>query len=140
MSAGVAVRGASATDVAAVLALWVDADAAVSATDDASSVAGLIAHQASRLFLAEADGILVGTVIATWDGWRGGIYRLAVLPGWRRRGVARFLVRRCEEHLRALGCRRVGALVLHQEDQAVGFWQAMGYERDGRIVRYVADL
>ncbi len=33
---------------------------------------------------AEADGTLVRTDIDGWAGWRGNIYRLAVLPAHRR--------------------------------------------------------
>ena len=36
------------------------------------------------MFLAVIDGAVIGSVIATWDGWRGGIFRLVVdpSPGW----------------------------------------------------------
>jgi hypothetical protein len=32
------------------------------------------------LLVAEADGRVVGAIVAGWDGWRGNMYRLAVLP------------------------------------------------------------
>ena len=38
--------------------------------------------------LAEADGNLAGVVVATNDGRKGWINRLAVAPGYRRRGIA----------------------------------------------------
>jgi ribosomal protein S18 acetylase RimI-like enzyme len=34
----------------------------------------------------------VGTLVAAWDGWRGNMYRLAVLPEHRRAGIGRELV------------------------------------------------
>jgi predicted MFS family arabinose efflux permease len=30
------------------------------------------------LLVAEVDGVVVGSLIAAWDGWRGSFYRLAV--------------------------------------------------------------
>ena len=44
---------------------------------------------------------LSGTVIASWDGWRGAMYRLAVLPSLRRRGIAAALVDEGERRLQA---------------------------------------
>ncbi|MGO9498921.1 MAG: GNAT family N-acetyltransferase [Solirubrobacteraceae bacterium] len=54
--------------------------------------------------MAESDeGELVGALIAGWDGWRGNMYRLAVGPDHRRRGVARRSLDAGEEHLRGSG-------------------------------------
>src|SRR5207249_4742095 len=77
------IRRASAGDVDAVIALWAAArTTAASTPDDAAGVEGAIARGA--LLVAEVDGALVGTLIAGWDGWRGNMYRLAVLPSHRR--------------------------------------------------------
>ena len=90
------------------------------------------------LFLvAEDAGRLVGTLIAGWDGWRGNMYRLAVLPAYRRQGVATALVGEAERRLRALGARRITALVIGDHDWATDFWRAAGYEMDERMTRFV---
>jgi ribosomal protein S18 acetylase RimI-like enzyme len=90
--------------------------------------------------VAEAGGEIVGAVIAAWDGWRGTMYRLAVLGAYRRRGVGSRLVRAGHEFLAAQGARRVCALGVESEGQATAFWRAAGYEHDGRIARYVTNL
>jgi ribosomal protein S18 acetylase RimI-like enzyme len=68
------------------------------------------------------------------------MYRLAVLPQHRRHGIATRLVEAGHERLRALGARRVTALVAHDEEEAVGLWLAAGYARDEEIVRFVRNL
>lgn len=75
-----------------------------------------------------------------WDGWRGNMYRLAVLPALRRQGIARRLVQAGHDHLRSLGARRVAALVAHLEEDAVGVWLDAGYRRDEQIGRFVRNL
>lgn len=129
------IRLGTDADVAAVLALWALADAVPSVTDDETNVRRAVEHEV--LLLACEGERIVGTLIATFDGWRGNMYRLAVDPAHRRRGLARALVAEGERRLEAQGCRRVTALVVAAEDHATGFWPQAGYELDERIARYV---
>ena len=89
-----------------------------------------------------AHGRIVGSVIGGWDGWRGNIYRLAVAPEYRRRGIARRLVKVVSRALFDKGAERIGALVEHEHSWAVQFWESLNelaYRRDPQFVRYTAD-
>jgi ribosomal protein S18 acetylase RimI-like enzyme len=132
----VKVRAARHDDLDSVLALWHAAGAAPGATDDVDGLRALLARDPEALLCCETEGRVVGTLIAGWDGWRGNMYRLAVAPDARRRGVASALVRAGHERLRALGCRRITALVLGDHDDAIGFWEHAGYEWQVAIRRY----
>src|SRR3954470_19539021 len=84
-----AVRAGGSDDVPAVLALWASARSANASTPDTpESLERLLATDAGALLVAEHDGAVVGALIAAWDGWRGGMYRLAVDPPHRRRRIA----------------------------------------------------
>ena len=130
---GTEIRPAGAGDVAGVLALWEDA-AEPTATDTADAVRALLTRDPGALLVAEESGVIVGSVIAGWDGWRGSIYRLAVAPAHRRRGVGHRLLAAAEERLRGLGVRRMHAIVIGSDDQAVSFWQTSDWEhREGQL-------
>ena len=134
------VRAARADDVPAVLALWARARSAAASTPDTpEALARLLATGPGALLVAEdgAGGAIIGALVAAWDGWRGNMYRLAVDPPHRRRGVATALVRAGEERLRALGARRITVLVAHEEAEAVELWVAAGYALDAAIARFV---
>jgi ribosomal protein S18 acetylase RimI-like enzyme len=98
--------------------------------------------ESGSLLVAEDgdDGMVVGTLIAAWDGWRGNMYRLAVAEEHRRQGVARELVAAGERLLEARGARRITALVPREDAPATGFWRAAGYARDAVWARHVKNL
>ena len=79
-------------------------------------------------------------MIATFDGWRGHLYRLAVDPAGRRRGTARALVVRAEELLTEWGAKRAIALVELDHPWAISFWEAIGYPHDPRMQRHFKAL
>jgi ribosomal protein S18 acetylase RimI-like enzyme len=123
------IRPATLDDVNGVLGLWREAGAEVTQTDDPEALRLLIDRDPGGLLVAIEDARPVGTIVAAWDGWRGQMYRLAVHPSARRRGLGTALVRAAEDRLTELGARRVAAVVVDDETVALAFWDAMGYER-----------
>jgi ribosomal protein S18 acetylase RimI-like enzyme len=137
------IRPARSEEVEQVLGLWREAETTPSVTDTREEVLKLLTEPAAVLLVAEADGRLVGTVIGGWDGWRGNIYRLAVAPGFRRRGLARLLVAEADRSLHRMGARRITALVEGDHPWATDFWDSLatsGYRYDEGMRRYVKTL
>jgi ribosomal-protein-alanine N-acetyltransferase len=137
---GASIRPCRPEEVAAVLELWRQAEATPGVTDNAEELRRIMAGSCADVLVAEADGRLVGSIIGTFDGWRGNIYRLAVHPNYRRQGVARTLVGEVEKRLATRGAKRITALVEKNHPWATGFWQAVGYGLDQRVVRHVRNL
>ena len=135
------VRAATAADIDGVLAVWAEARSGAARTpDDPQVVERLLERDPGALLVAESGGQIVGALIAGWDGWRGNVYRLAVLPSHRRQGIARQLVDAGHDRLRDQGARRVTALVGGEEGAAHGLWRAVGYQRDEFVHRFVRNL
>lgn len=141
MSAEAEIRAATAADVDSVLAVWAEARSRAAQTpDDPAVVQQLLDRDPGALLVAEMNEKVVGVLIAGWDGWRGNVYRLAVLPPYRRQGIARQLVEAGHERLRAQGAHRVTALVGGEEGAAHRLWRAVGYQRDELVHRFVRNL
>jgi ribosomal protein S18 acetylase RimI-like enzyme len=136
----VRLRSARSEEAATIVDLWRAAGAAPGTTDDAGSVRRLLDTSPDALVVADDGGRLVGTVIAGWDGWRGAIYRLAVLPDHRRRGLGRAMVAEAVRRLRGAGAARLAAIVIDDDDQAMAFWTAIGWHRQESRARFVRDL
>ena len=124
-----------------MLELWAHARSGHATTaDHLADVQRLLVQMPGSLLVAERGGAIVGALIAAWDGWRGNMYRLAVDPEHRRRGIGMALVRAGEEHLQRQGAHRITALVAYEDEPASTFWEAAGYPRDLLIGRRVRNL
>ncbi|HXZ87509.1 MAG TPA: GNAT family N-acetyltransferase [Candidatus Binataceae bacterium] len=127
----------------AVLRMWRAAGVTPpSVSDSVEGLARLIREPTALLLVATIDNQVIGSVIGGWDGWRGNIYRLAVAPEYRRRGIARRLVAEISSELFARGATRLSALVEHEHQWAMDFWDSLtdlGYARDPKFARYIAD-
>ena len=86
------------------------------------------------LFFVATDGdVVVGTVLAGYDGHRGWLYSLAVDAERRRKGIGTQLVRHAESALSAKGCMKVNLQVRANNSEVVAFYQSLGFETEPRI-------
>jgi ribosomal protein S18 acetylase RimI-like enzyme len=143
MLSEIVIRPVRTDELDAVLRLWHAAGVTPpSISDSIDGLTRLIREPGALLLVATIDNQIVGSVIGGWDGWRGNIYRLAVTPEFRRKGIARQLVAEVSRELFAKGATRLSALVEHEHQWAIDFWDSvkdLGYERDPKFARYVAD-
>lgn len=88
-----------------------------------------------HLWFAESIGGPVGTVTLAFRGEgeiaRPVVHWLAVLPAWRRRGVARFLMGVLESRAWELGYREVWLETHAAWIEAVQLYRALGYHEVG---------
>ena len=134
-------RPATAADVYAVLSFWLEsAENAARPADSADAVRRLLDRDPDALILALRSGEIVGSVIAGYDGWRCHLYRLAVSPGERRRGVGRRLLEYAEQRLVDVGATRLDAMVLEGNDLGRDVWERNGYAPQPEWRRWVKPL
>jgi ribosomal protein S18 acetylase RimI-like enzyme len=134
------IRPALSHEAAAVLEFWRGAAEGTSISDDPDGVRVLIERDPGALLLAMDGDRIAGTVIAGFDGWRCHLYRLAVDPELRRRGIGSALLDAAHRRFESFGGRRADAMVLEHNEAGQRTWTAAGYERENQWRRWVKPL
>ncbi|MEV4774550.1 GNAT family acetyltransferase [Microbacterium sp. LWH12-1.2] len=130
------IRAFQPQDTEGVVSLWeeagltrpwndprLDIERKMSVQPELFLVAGIAALES-----ADAERI-IGTVMAGYDGHRGWLYYLATADAHRGQGIARSLVAEAERLLLAMGCPKVQLMVRGGNDEVLGFYDRLGYER-----------
>jgi ribosomal-protein-alanine N-acetyltransferase len=95
-----------------------------------ADLAELVPTHATHVAVAE-DGLVVGYTMAGVQGRQGNLVRLAVAPGWRRKGVASALVETSARAMREEGARRI--VLCTQADNATSqqLYARLGFAKVG---------
>jgi ribosomal protein S18 acetylase RimI-like enzyme len=128
------VRAFRLDDYEQVRALWVATGLEIRPGDSKEEIRSKLERDPELFLVAEEGGKTVGTAMGTWDGRRGWIYHLGVLPGWQRKGVATALVREVEARMRAKGVLKVNAIVYEDNERSSRFFVKAGYAVERRSV------
>jgi GNAT superfamily N-acetyltransferase len=141
----ISIRPAQARDVPALADLMGQLGYPISLEDMHDRLVFVMASPADELFVAEADGRVVGCIGAhIMDfvhrvGRCGFITAMVVSSEHRRRGLGTKLLDYLEEWLRDQGVRYVRVNTgSYRKDDAFPFYEARGYQQNG--VRFVKTL
>jgi ribosomal protein S18 acetylase RimI-like enzyme len=116
-------------DIPALVALW-EACGLTRPWNDPQRDAELAIAGPTSTILGLHDGdVLIASVMVGFDGHRGWVYYLAVAPDRRREGLGRLLMAAAEAWLRDRGVPKLQLMVRTSNDEALGFYEALGLER-----------
>jgi N-acetylglutamate synthase len=135
------IRELSARDYAAMITIWRRAGLTTIRTEGRDSLEAF-ARQIDRGLLfplgLEVNGRLAGVVLATHDGRKGWINRLAVDPDYQRQGCARRLVEAAESALRAHHVHVMAALVEGENAASLALFARLGYVEVDPHIHYLS--
>jgi ribosomal protein S18 acetylase RimI-like enzyme len=87
-----------------------------------------------ELFLVgTVGGAVVATIMIGYEGHRGCVNYLAVLPEHRRRGYARKLMEEAERRLRLEGCPKINLHVRSANTEALSFYERIGFSANNVV-------
>ena len=124
------IRAFALRDTESVIALWQETGLTRSWNNPHLDIQRKLTVQPELFFVAVNEGDeVVGSVMAGYDGHRGWLYYLASDPQHRGQGIARALVSAAEDALLEMGCPKVQLMVRPDNEDVLGLYDRLGYER-----------
>jgi len=138
---GISVRQFRIEDYDRVMELWADGGLPLKpqGRDSRESIARQIGLPNVRFLVAEAGeagGRVLGTVLATHDGRKGWINRLAVDAALRRTGIGARLVREAEDWLGSEGMDILACLIEDDNAISMSVFEKLGYTKHPEIIYF----
>lgn len=124
------IRPFRAADEAAVIALWVSCGLVVAQNDPAADIARKLRVNPEWFLVGEAEGQIVASCMAGYEGHRGWINYLAVQPEHRGEGLARQIMAHAEALLRDAGCPKINLQVRKTNAAVIAFYEEIGFSVD----------
>jgi ribosomal protein S18 acetylase RimI-like enzyme len=137
---GLMIRGFRIEDYDRVMELWAEGGLPLKpqGRDSRENIAKQL-QQPNVLFLVAEEGEgshIIGTVLATHDGRKGWINRLAVDAALRKRGIGARLVLEAERRLEALGMDILACLIEDDNSVSMEVFEKLGYKKHPEIIYF----
>ncbi len=130
------IRKIKKSDWKKILALWqnIPGMGLNNIDDSKDGIIRFLKRNPKTCFIAEENGTAAGTIIAGHDGRRGYIYHTAVLPKFRRRGIATELLARSVDALKKQGIAKAALVVFSDNEAGNVFWEKQGFTKRSNLV------
>ena len=114
----------------ALIELWRKCNLLVPQNDPTEDIQKKLEFQPDLFLIALLDGKLIGSVMVGYEGHRGWLNYLAVLPDYQKRGYGRRLVEKAIMELEKLGCLKLNVQIRESNISAVRFYKRLGFKED----------
>ncbi len=124
------VRPFEPADEPAVIALWERCDLTRPWNDPRKDIRRKLGVRPDLFLVGVVEGVVVASVMAGYEGHRGWINYLAVLPEQQGKGLGRVMMAEAERRLRDAGCPKINLQVRTANTSVIEFYRHLGYVVD----------
>ena len=104
--------------------------------DSQEGITKFLQRNPDTCFVATETDIIVGVILVGSDVHRGYSYHTAVDPNYRKKGIAKKLVKKALEALEEIGINKVALVVFKHNKNGNKFWGKLGFtERKDLVYR-----
>ncbi len=133
----VQIRPMTIEDYEEIFAMWqITTKRALSKADDKAEIERYLKRNAGLSQVAVCDNKIVGTVLAGHDGRRGFIHHMAVMPDYRRKGIAKAMAEKALEKLAEEGIEKTHIFTYCDNKAGQSFWSSLGFDKREDIFVY----
>ena len=125
-------------DYDALIELWKEAQLPYKpkGRDSKKKIESELKKGVAIFLVAETDNKIIGSVFGTHDGRKGWINRVAVLPQYRQKGLAKMLVSEVEKKLDELGIDIIACLIEDWNDRSMNVFEKLGYIKHNDVIYF----
>jgi ribosomal protein S18 acetylase RimI-like enzyme len=136
------IRSLLSEDIEIVISLWAECGLVVSWNDPRKDFQRKLDHGRDQFLVCELNGEIVASAMYAYDGHRGSVNYLAVLPEFQSKGIGLQLMKDIENRLTGLGCPKINILIRQNNVGVIKFYESLGYKTDPVVCvskRLIAD-
>jgi len=104
--------------------------------DSKENISKQIEQSNISFLFVEIEEKIVGSIIISHDGRKGWINRVAILPEYRKLGIASYLIDDAEKRLKKIGIDIVACLIEDWNIQSLKLFDKLGYIRHPDIIYF----
>ena len=114
----------------AVVDLWRKCNLIVPQNDPVEDIRKKLDFQPDLFFIGLLDSKVIGSIMVGYEGHRGWMNYLAVLPEFQRRGYGGKLVQKAVDELKKIGCLKLNLQVRRSNTSVIDFYKHLGFKED----------
>ena len=126
----ISIRTFQESDRASITSLWQACDLTRPWNNPDKDIDRKIQFQPELFFVGEVDSKIIASAMAGYDGHRGSVFYLAVLPELQGKGYGQTLMTHIESTLVELGCPKLNIVVRTTNEKVLGFYSELTYSTD----------
>lgn len=125
---------AVSADKSHIISIWEQTGLTRPWNDPEQDVVNALSGKTSTILIAKESGTILGTCMAGYDGHRGWIYYLAVMPSHQKKGLGKKLFEAAEEWLYRQGAPKIMILIREDNQKVMEFYKGIGFERGSSLL------
>ena len=127
------IRPFVSNDTEEVVALWEICDLTRPWNNPLLDIQRKLTTQSELFLIGTIENTIIASVMAGYEGHRGWINYLAVLPEYRGKGLGAEIMKVAEAKLIALGCPKINLQIRAENEKAIQFYRQIGFTKDNVI-------
>ena len=127
------IREFSVEDQTQIISLWQACGLIKPWNDPTKDINRKVKDGTSLFLIGEKNNQIMATAMGGYDGHRGWINYLAILPNEQGNGYAREMMTKIEHRLIEQGCPKLNLQIRETNLDVVRFYEALGYKTDACI-------
>jgi ribosomal protein S18 acetylase RimI-like enzyme len=124
------IRTYAATDEKQLLKLWQDCCLVMPQNDPQRDISLKLQVQPELFLVGMAGPKVVASIMAGYEGHRGWLNYLAVVPKLQRKGIGRNMVAAATAKLEAMGCPKINLQIRTSNSEVIEFYKRIGFTVD----------